>query len=756
MSKRFEIRCISVVMCVALLWGLLAIGAALPASAAIVIDEIAVSVMEPIAGRNPRYEYTLQTSGVFVDVEDDTYGDCQENGIVWFCDGIPIPATSCFEVGKSYTVWIPLYRSSEEYTFDANAIKTINGNTAWVQFSSPNYICIEYTFPALQGYTVSFYKGSGSGTMEPVTGVAGAYQLPECTFTPPNSSQEFKAWRISTDDNDWYPGETVTVHQNITVTATWKRIDSRQAIYDVVATSENLASIPVLYGKMDIPQITVTSGAPAYITASSGNLRWQKKEGDTWVNDSGNRFTPGEWRIATQVRIDDRTDATNQYVLGNPVTLTVNGQAWIPENGTGKPSVYYNYSLIFFYSPTFVIEDDPSIQPPSSVEEVKLRLEGYRSGKPVADAVVTGSEGIRIVGFMLMEADSAEDFFAENPANIREATRNFSTDKYYVAQVAFTAKDGYVLDALTYESISFENATDKIFEYGDGENYTGVYLLNTAPKCTVTFNANGGSSVAPLQVDYGQKIAKPAAPTRSGYEFKGWTYKGATYDFGSAVKGDITLDAAWVKKAAHTHTYQKVITKATLTKDGKIRNKCTACGYVASKVTAIKRVKTVKLSATSYTYNGKAKKPTVSVKDSTGKTVSSKYYTVTYAKGRKNVGTYKVTVKFKGNYSGTKALTFKVNPPKTTVKGLTAGKKSLKVSITKKSSQVTGYQVQYSTSKKFTKATTKTVKSYKTTSYTLKSLSAKKTYYVRVRTYKTVSGKKYYSAWSTAKYKKTK
>lgn len=43
-----------------------------------------------------------------------------------------------------------------------------------------------------------------------------------------------------------------------------------------------------------------------------------------------------------------------------------------------------------------------------------------------------------------------------------------------------------------------------------------------------------------------------------------------------------------------------------------------------------------------------------------------------------------------------------------------------------------------------------------TTKATIKSLKAKKTYYVRVRTYKNVDGKKYYSAWSSAKSKKTK
>ncbi len=161
----------------------------------------------------------------------------------------------------------------------------------------------------------------------------------------------------------------------------------------------------------------------------------------------------------------------------------------------------------------------------------------------------------------------------------------------------------------------------------------------------------------------------------------------------------------------------------------------------------------LRISATEYTYNGKAKKPSVKIYDSKGKTLSSKYYTITYDKGRKNVGKYKVTVKFKGKYSGTKKFYFTINPDDTSISKVTALKTSLKVTLKKKSKQVTGYQIQYSTSKSFKSAKTKTTKS---TSYTIKSLKAKKTYYVRVRTYKTVGGKKYYSEWSKVKSKKTK
>lgn len=205
------------------------------------------------------------------------------------------------------------------------------------------------------------------------------------------------------------------------------------------------------------------------------------------------------------------------------------------------------------------------------------------------------------------------------------------------------------------------------------------------------------------------------------------------------------------------HKYTSVITKATELSNGKYTDTCSKCKKVKSG--KIYKIDSIKLSTDEYAYNGKAKKPSVKVKDSKGNVLTENTdYTVNYDSGRKNVGRYKVSVTFKGKYFGKKSVYFEIVPKKSSVSSVTAAKKSLKVKIKKVSSQATGYEIQYSTSKKFTKSTTKTKKvtSYKTTSVTIKSLKSKKTYYVRVRTYKTVGGKKYYSNWSSYKSKKTK
>lgn len=72
----------------------------------------------------------------------------------------------------------------------------------------------------------------------------------------------------------------------------------------------------------------------------------------------------------------------------------------------------------------------------------------------------------------------------------------------------------------------------------------------------------------------------------------------------------------------------------------------------------------VKLSNTTYNWNGQAKKPTVKVTDGKNTLELGKDYKVAYSGNRKNVGTYKVTVKGMGNYTGTVTKSFKITVSK--------------------------------------------------------------------------------------------
>lgn len=103
------------------------------------------------------------------------------------------------------------------------------------------------------------------------------------------------------------------------------------------------------------------------------------------------------------------------------------------------------------------------------------------------------------------------------------------------------------------------------------------------------------------------------------------------------------------------------------------------CSARSPSLSTIYYPKTISLSATSYTYDGNSKKPTVTVRDSKGNKISTANYTVTYS-NNKYVGKASVKVTFKGNYSGSKTLYFTINPKGTTISSLTETSKGFKVS----------------------------------------------------------------------------
>lgn len=198
---------------------------------------------------------------------------------------------------------------------------------------------------------------------------------------------------------------------------------------------------------------------------------------------------------------------------------------------------------------------------------------------------------------------------------------------------------------------------------------------------------------------------------------------------------------------------------------GNYTGKSITRAYTIAKIPA-KKCK-VSLSSTSYTYNKKSKKPSVTVKYGKTTLKNKKDYTVSYSKGRKNAGIYFATVKFKGYYEGTTKKSFQIRPKGTKIDKITAGNKKLTIKVKKQSKQISGYQIQYSNTKSFKKNINnpnirvknitfgKSKNNSEKRTKTAKNLFGKETYYVRARTYKEVKvdgkKKKVYSKWSKAK-----
>jgi uncharacterized repeat protein (TIGR02543 family) len=84
------------------------------------------------------------------------------------------------------------------------------------------------------------------------------------------------------------------------------------------------------------------------------------------------------------------------------------------------------------------------------------------------------------------------------------------------------------------------------------------WVENSKKTFTVTFEANGGSSVDRQTVVEGDTVKKPSTPTKAGYIFIGW-YSNANFatlwNFSTnTVMGDMTLYARWVENSKKTFT----------------------------------------------------------------------------------------------------------------------------------------------------------------------------------------------------------
>lgn len=213
-----------------------------------------------------------------------------------------------------------------------------------------------------------------------------------------------------------------------------------------------------------------------------------------------------------------------------------------------------------------------------------------------------------------------------------------------------------------------------------------------------------------------------------------------------AFKGGKTPSVSGSGNVEHVHDYVRTVSeKATEDKVGKLKDTCRSCGHV--KYVNISRIDTVKTQYKMYNYTGKVRNPKIIVTNKMGNTVDSKYYTVTYSEGRKEIGKYTVTVEFKERYTGKYVLTFSIIPKKTSIVKLTAKDSAFKVKW-EKVEEARWYEIRYSTTNDFSKnAKTKRV-SNNYTSSTVRDLKANTTYYVKMRTYKKVGDVRFYSGWT--------
>ena len=292
-----------------------------------------------------------------------------------------------------------------------------------------------------------------------------------------------------------------------------------------------------------------------------------------------------------------------------------------------------------------------------------------------------------------------------------------TSHKYADTVVAPTCTtDGYTLHKCSVCGTSYKDNTTK----ATGHSY-GNSVVTKQPTCT-----SEGAAIKTCTKCNATVTEKLPAKGHTAVTDKGYpatcTTAGKTDGSHCSVCNTVIKAQTTITATGHKSSGWITDKAASIGVKGSKHKECTVCKKVleTAEIPALSRISiskaSVTLSTSTYAYDGKAKKPGVTVKLN-GKTLKNGTdYSVTYSNNTK-VGTAKVTIKGKGNYSGSVSKTYSIknNFKKATVSGISTKAftgKNITQSITVKYNgktlkKGTDYTVSYSNNKKIGTATVK-------------------------------------------------
>lgn len=180
-------------------------------------------------------------------------------------------------------------------------------------------------------------------------------------------------------------------------------------------------------------------------------------------------------------------------------------------------------------------------------------------------------EGYTFMGWQYEDSDWN---FLNTVASNMTLTAQWKRNEVKKYTVAFDTADGTSIDPQTIRDggkvSKPDDPTREGYEF-KGWTLNGVDYDFTAPvkadlvltavwtpvkpkTYTITFDTDGGTVVPSQTVKDKGTATEPTAPTKTGYEFKGWLLDGKTYDFTTPVTKDVTLKAKWEKTKVESYT----------------------------------------------------------------------------------------------------------------------------------------------------------------------------------------------------------
>ena len=202
----------------------------------------------------------------------------------------------------------------------------------------------------------------------------------------------------------------------------------------------------------------------------------------------------------------------------------------------------------------------------------------------------------------------------------------------------------------------------------DYEGYSSNVMVNigtSSTKETVAADVNGNRLLAGKYRPDVNSVFNGTVGDYHGFRYFIPTTKTGTQtvdiygmNVGNGYDVSIGQETITISTAPHSFNDGNVIQAATISSAGSMEHTCSKCEI--TEIVEIPQIAGMSLGAVSYSYDGTAKEPSVTVKDVDGTTVASSNYSVSYA-NNVNPGTATVTVTFSGRmYSGELSETFEI------------------------------------------------------------------------------------------------
>lgn len=465
--------------------------------------------------------------------------------------------------------------------------------------SSPDgKISVTYRFTVPHVYTVDELKGvTATADGNPVEGFTPTQTG---TWTVPHGSTVLltgipEGWVTTHEDNTlvW----TVTAPDNsVSVTWTFEQEQPASSTDDLKGVTATVDGIPVdnfdptQSGTWLVPSGSTVSlsGIPSdwQVTHEKGTLTWTVTSPDgslsvTWTFEE-ERPTPSKDDLNTvTATVDGKPvegfDPVNGGTFPVPAGTTSVDLDGIPEGWNATPmqdglgftmtSEDGSITVEYVFQPETIIHTvtfDYGIEGMTGSQQV---TDGGKATEPVAPV----RDGYRFDGWLL---DGQTYDFATPVTGDITLTAGWTINTYTVrfdtaggssvpeqaidhgqkiTEPAAPTREGYTFTGWLLDGRPFDFSTpitgDITLTAGWEESGEPAPTIHT-----VTFDDGTGNTVT-VNVQEGETVQEPSAPSRDGYEFTGWLLDGTPYDFTTPVTGDITLTAGWEKTEEPVTTF---------------------------------------------------------------------------------------------------------------------------------------------------------------------------------------------------------